>query len=167
MTTALVLAIVGVVLSVASLTWQLATFLLTASRVRAHLRHGGVGRGGISFGPPGTFMGGRLAEQGFSKELIGVEVFNRGRVGVNITSWRIQAGRESYRPVGDQLGPQLPHRLEPGASASWFAPMETVRRVVATSAEVLDGPNPASVRGFVQLGTGGLVKTKGTMSVRG
>ncbi len=36
----LVIAVLGLVLSVASLTWQAATFVLSGSRVRADLKHG-------------------------------------------------------------------------------------------------------------------------------
>jgi Phage integrase family len=96
----------------------------------------------------------RMAEQGFGMEVIGVEVFNRGRIGVNITGWKIQTGKESYTPVADQIGPHLPHRLEPGASAQWFMPMDAMRKVVRVSAEVLGRSNPAEVWAIVQLGTG-------------
>ena len=167
MSAAFWLAIVGVVLAVASLTWQFATFRLTGSLVRAELVHGCIGPGGATYGEPGKFNVAMMAAQGYVMEVVGIEVFNRGRIGVNVTRWAMHSGKESFMPVADQQGPDLPHRLEPGVSAQWFMPMDTMHKVVRVNAEVLHRPNPARCWATVQLGTGKTVKAKRMMSVRG
>jgi len=161
------LAIVGLVLSVASLTWQFATFRLTGSLVRAELIHGAMGADGATYGAPGKFNVPMMAAQGYVMEVVGIEVFNRGRIGVNIARWSMHSGKESFMPVAEQRGPDLPYRLEPGVSAQWFMPMDTLRKMVRINAEVLHRPNPAQCWATVQLGTGKTAKAKRTMRVRG
>lgn len=162
------LALVGVVLAVASLTWQFATFRLTGSLVRAELVHGCIGPGGATYGEPGKFNVAMMVAQGYVMEVVGIEVFNRGRIGVNVTRWAMHSSKkDSYMPVGDQHGPDLPHRLEPGVSAQWFMPMYTMQKIVRVNAEVLHRPNPAQCWATVQLGTGKTVKAKRTMNLRG
>lgn len=166
MNAALWLAIAGIVLSAVSLTWQAATFRLTGSIVRAELKHGGVGMGGVLFGSPGTYSQSLLASQGFTQEVIGVEVFNRGRLPVSITGWALQIeGKETFSMTTQQVGPPLPYRLEAGANERWFMPMAMLRPAVATSVETFHRRSPSSIRGLVALGTGGTVKTKQSMKV--
>jgi hypothetical protein len=167
MTGALAVAIVGVALAALSLGWQAATFALTGSRVKAELRHGAGGMTNMVTGLPGAVDLNRMRSQGLTTELIGVEVFNRGRLSVSVTAWRVKMGKVAVGAVGQAIGPDLPHRLEPGASATWVIPMQPVRAAVATSAEVLHTPNPDKVWVQLDLGTGRQVKAKGAMEVQG
>ncbi len=83
----LVVAILGVVLAVASLVWQAATFVLSGSRVGLTLRRGlirrdGAGTVALALGPlePSADRYAMLREQGFSEEVVIVEVRNRALV---------------------------------------------------------------------------------------
>jgi len=109
----LVVAILGVLLALASLVWQAATFALSGSRVRLLLRQGALKRmrGGtvrIS-GPlqPTASDYEVMRSQGLEEPVLIVEVSNRGRMAVsveNITAvsedgWGVQARRGSREPV--------------------------------------------------------------------
>lgn len=169
MTGTLFVAILGVVLAALSLGWQAATFALTGSRVRAELRHGAFGAGGSGFhNKPGKLDMAMMASQGMSLEVIGVEVWNSGRLATTVTGFGVRTDKGMmYSPIGDRIGDPMPYRLEPGATAAWFMPMEPVRDAVATSGHVLRHPNPATVRAVIDLGTRRSIKAKGSMSVNG
>ena len=94
----LVLAVVGLVISVISLTWQVVQHSLTGSRVRAELLLGGFGFGGVVTGP---FDMDRsvLASQGV------IEWFSRFRCGTGAvcpSTWA--ASRWSSSPVARTTG---------------------------------------------------------------
>lgn len=82
---------------------------------------------------------------------ISVEAANIGRAPVSVTGWGFQlpgnATLVNLRPEAYQ--PTLPHRLEPGSSATWYMHARGVTEQLAERRV-----NPASVRAFVQLGTG-------------
>jgi hypothetical protein len=67
---------------------------------------------------------------------LGICVANVGRAPVTIQGVGVQLSGNKHIPVGGFLrayiGPELPHRLEPGAEASWLVQpeplLETVRR---------------------------------------
>jgi hypothetical protein len=161
----LVIAVLGVVLSVASLTWQAATFILSGSRVRADLKHGARNAAGVVHGSPRSMQQQlpSLAAQGFTEEVIGIEVHNVGRLAATVD--RVSAalaGGMKYNFLSDVVGPSLPHRLEPQSSASWFAPAAPVRQAVAVSAEVLKRPDPCEAWMEVEV-VGKVVRTRQTM----
>jgi hypothetical protein len=130
----LAIAVVGLVLSVISLTWQAATFVMSGSRVRARLRHGAAGGGSVVSGPPGTQSLRVMAEQGFTTEVIGVEVRNVGRLAVQVTD--VRAALPSGFQVSEariSMGPDLPYRLEAQSSQTWFLPAQMARAAVTAS----------------------------------
>src|SRR5258708_4430487 len=79
----LVIAVLGLVLSILSLIWQAATYILSGSRVRAELKHGARSADVVVSGPPGWK---RVAAQGLDEEVIGIEVHNLGRMAASIDS---------------------------------------------------------------------------------
>jgi hypothetical protein len=86
----LIIAVVGLALAVASLTWQAVTFVLSGSRVKVELHHGAHdGAGNLISGPPLAQALRQAAEQGFVHEVIGAKVRNVGRVAVTVE--RIEA----------------------------------------------------------------------------
>ncbi|SRR6266567_2577895 len=159
----LIIAVLGLVLSVASLTWQAATFVLSGSRVRADLKHGAANAGGVVHGPPGSQPLASLAAQGFTEEVIGVQVRNEGRLATTID--KVEASLANGLKVnlfGALPGPSLPHRLEPQSSAVWFMPAAPVRAAVAASAQVLKRADPCQVWMEVEV-VGRVVKTRQSM----
>ena len=164
----LAVAIAGLVLAAVALTWQAATFLMTGSRLKVDSRQGATDGRGIVHGAPGHETRELLLAQGYTQEVLGAEVFNRGRTGVNVTGIRAVTSRGiSCTPVADLLGPPMPHRLEPGASASWFFPLAPVRAAIATSAEELGHPNPDDVAIDVDSGDGRRRRAKRKLRVSG
>jgi hypothetical protein len=161
---ALAVAIVGIVLASISLSWQAFVFVLSGSRVRADLHHGARDASGVVSGLPGTQSLQSLAEQGFSVEVIGVEVFNVGRLAIQVT--RVSAALAngvSVSALAGTIGPDLPYRLEAQSSASWFLPAEPIRRAVHASATISRGTDPCDVWGKVGLGNGKTVETRQRM----
>jgi hypothetical protein len=159
----LVIAVLGLVLSVVSLTWQGATFVLSGSRFRADLKHGAANAGGVVHGPPGSQPLQSLAAEGFTAEVIGVEVRNVGRLAATVD--RVEASLANGLKVNlfsELLGPSLPHRLEPQSSASWFMPAAPIRRTVAVSAHVLKRADPCKVWIEVEI-VGKHVRTRQSM----
>jgi hypothetical protein len=142
----LIIAVLGLVLSVASLTWQAATFVLSGSRVRADLKYGAANAAGALTGPPGSTPLVSLIAQGFTDEVLGVEVRNLGRLAATVDRVQVAiAGGIKLQTLLDVKGPSLPHRLEPQSSASWFVPAAPARRAVAVSAQVLKRADPCKV----------------------
>jgi hypothetical protein len=161
----LAIAVLSLVLSVASLTWQAATFVLSGSRVRAELKHGARNASTVVTGAPGSQDFLSLAGQGLTDEVIGIEVRNVGRLAASIQS--VSAALASglkVTPVRELVGPTLPHTLEPQSAASWFLPAAPIRDVVAFSSKGrLKQPDPNKVWMEVTLGTGKVVRSKQSM----
>ncbi len=86
----LVIAVLGVVLTAGSLAWKGATFVLSGSQVHLTLRRGALGyvngRLARAKGPldPSESEVDTLREQGFTREVVVVEVRDRGRLAVSV-----------------------------------------------------------------------------------
>jgi hypothetical protein len=167
----LVIAIVGLVLSVMSLTWQATMFVLSGSRIKALLQHGAIGRGSLVVSKPGTQSMEYLANQGFTDEVLAIKVRNVGRLSVSVTS--VAAVFGSGISIGQLDHPRdraLPYRLEAQSEQTWFVSMDAVR--AAAESWLATRPKGSSVtRGqltvqmSVGLGNGKLVKTKESISI--
>jgi hypothetical protein len=124
---ALIIAIVGLVLATASLTWQLVSFLLSGSRVRVGLRRGARdANGNMLHAAPKNWGDGNdmLAKsQGYGIPILAVTVHNRGRMAINVESVSAAGGTWT---IDQQSVPNipLPHRLEPGAGQAGFVDRE-------------------------------------------
>ena len=139
----LVIAVLGLVLSIVSLIWQAATFVLSGSRVRAELKHGARNADVVVSGPPGWQ---RVASQGLGEEVIGIEVRNVGRMAASIDSVQAALPRGTKTTLLQSfIGPPLPHRLDPQSVASWYLPAAPVRATVGAAAEVFKRRNPSKV----------------------
>lgn len=134
---ALVVAGLSLLVSGLSLGWQIASWLMSAGRVKATLHHGlltpdfaytrEVGRDGAP-APLEGFQGQRIR----GREVLGIEVINVGRAPVKVARYQVALARTgaTATPLADSIGPDLPHRIEPGESATWYVEMDSVRGLV-------------------------------------
>lgn len=97
-------------------------------------------------------------------EVVGVQVTNHGRAPVIVesVSLRPRGGSMSFVPIGERIGPELPHKLEPGANASWFLDHAHAVRLTEASRSAA-GEKVSGVYMAAQLGTGKTIKTKRTL----
>ncbi|KAA1399646.1 hypothetical protein [Aeromicrobium ginsengisoli] len=153
----LTIAVVGLALSVASLTWQVVQHSLTGPRVQAEILWGGLGRGGAAIGPIRGDLD-RTLQQGFTEPVVAVRGRNRGRMPVDIKGYGVegQAGMSLSRFAWDP-NPPLPHRLESGSEVTFYVPLEDVHRLIDAS-ETL-GPYNGRIRGSLDLSLGKTVKS--------
>lgn len=166
MDAALLVACLSLALAAASMTWQIATWHLDGRRVRVTLLHGLVSGRGVSSGPVGADGRPRdlssLRSQGIrGTEVVGVGVTNIGRAPARIDRFSIARtdGELSYNVIGEAIGPSLPHRLEPGETASWFVDADAARRLAAMTAGTVRRQRDG-VRAVIELGTGDEKRTR-------
>lgn len=168
---ALLISALSLVLAALALGWQIAQYLLSAGRPKATLIHGLVSASEAYSGPvradgKGFDLDG-LRRQGMGGfEAVGIQVTNHGRAPVIIESVKLlpRGGVMSLTPVGERVGPDLPHKLEPGANASWFLDLDHAGTLAAASREVLK-ERISGVYMTAQLGTGKTIRTRQTLRV--
>ncbi len=161
-TPALVVAILGLALAIASLTWQAATFVLTGGRVRCELHEGAIGPHRVFIHQPvrrNEMVGAAREEwqrQGLTEGRLFVIARNIGRTAVTVTGYSASSGPTArygtMRPLTGE--PALPYRLEPGAEAMWSLPTEEVREFAAAA------QGGMNVRMSVDLGNGKRVDSR-------
>jgi hypothetical protein len=166
----LIIAALGLCLAALSLGWQLASYVLEGRRVRVTLLHGSAGPGGFAVGPVGpknapNNLNDLIAEGFTTREVLGVRATNIGRVPATVSRYSVALSRGgfAFTPIGDAMGPDLPYRLEPGESATWYADMQDARALVTASRAVASVSR--SVRMTVELGTGDKITTKRRLDV--
>jgi len=168
----LVIAVLGLLLSVVGLVWQAATYVLSGGRVKVLLKVGAASARGMLTGAPDRMQGTsmqHLVSQGYTQPIIAVEVRNVGRMAVTVNRWSIQHTRgTSFIPIGYQIGPALPYRLEPGASETWAvdeAPVLSMRDAAMQTLparEVLG--RPEGLFAAVELGDGRTCESRETLT---
>ncbi|MFC0674569.1 phosphoribosylamine--glycine ligase [Brachybacterium hainanense] len=168
---ALLVSALSLVLAALALGWQIAQYLLSAGRPKATLLHGLVSPSGVYSGTVradgnGFDLGGLRGQGTSGFDAVGIQVTNHGRAPVIIESVKLlpRGGAMSLVPVGERVGPDLPHKLEPGANASWFLDLDHAARLAAASREVLK-ERVSGVYMTAQLGTGRTVRTRQTLRV--
>lgn len=164
-TAALVIGLIGLVLSAASITWQAATFVLSGGRVKVDLRLGAMHHtgAGMVHGPVSDQVSPEInARQGYTHPIIGVRVRSVGRLPVTVTEWSIFETHKgmSFNPIGSSIGPTLPYRMEAGSSEVWTVDAESIRGLIEVCAEHYDIPlSQIAVKGRVTLGDGRTYET--------
>lgn len=153
---------VGLVLAVASLVWQFATFRLNGPRIRTTLRIGTVGAG-LTTTPvrPGWQQSlVQLVEQGAGQPVVAVEVRNVGRAASTIIGYQAQLDNGmTYMLTSAPLGGvTLPHRLEAEDQVTFWMPYEDCVRFMHGSRMTSRPGRALTMR--VQLGSGRSVETK-------
>lgn len=170
---ALLIACFGAVMAVLSLGWQIAAWMMEGRRVRVVLKHGAMGHNGFAVGAVERSGKPRdlhsvIAEGFTGRDVLGVTVTNLGRAPVTVTKYStiLIGGALSFSPIGSQIGPILPFRLQPGESESWYADMLDVSALVQTAAAV---SKKRKVRRrvcmAVELGTGDIKRTRRHLTV--
>lgn len=168
----LIIAILGFVIALVSCVWQIATWFWSTARPRATMMHGiliGSGAGMTvtrSVGKNGNpYPVEQMRRQGYNgPEIIGIEVVNHGRAPMSITKFEVKhESGASFVPIGEAIGPAFPHRIEPGASQSWFARMEMIREAASAASDVWKTGRTVSIE--ATLATGKTIKTRQSMQV--
>jgi hypothetical protein len=164
----LVIAVIGLVLATLSLIWQASTFFLTGPRVKVRLSEGlRSPQGGVVIAPPSIYTeAGRAAldADGYTEHVLAVTARNAGRAPVSLTRWSLRFGNEVVvvYPGGGGNVP-LPHRLEPAADITWYAP---VPDVVPYVADFVDQSERArTLRGEVDTALGTTVASRQRITV--
>ncbi|SRR6266851_5042921 len=165
----LAIAILGLTLSAASLTWQTASFRLSGPRVKLRLLRGFLMSDEIVSAPvdapdPAQMMT-RQGREG--TPLLGVSVKNVGRMPTTIesASAKTNTGVEFSQPRW-HINPEQNYRLEPHSSATWWVPMEAVARVVAATAAMKPEWNhPQDLRMAVSLASGRTITTRQHLTI--
>ncbi|MFC6160282.1 phosphoribosylamine--glycine ligase [Kribbella jiaozuonensis] len=168
----LIIAILGFVIALVSCVWQIATWFWSTARPRATMMHGiivGPGTGTAMVGPIGKngapFPVKQMRRQGYNgPEIIGIEVVNHGRAPMTVTKFGLKhESGVGFVPIGEAIGPTFPHRIEAGASQSWFAPIEMIREGVSAASDVWKTGRAVSIE--ATLATGKTIKTRQSMQI--
>jgi hypothetical protein len=167
----LIVAILALVVASASLTWNVVQFLLGGSRPTALLVVGALAPGGMVTMEAGSDTAKELdrlaATDGYNQGVIGVRVINRGRAPTTVQRWEIKTDDPSgisLNPLGESIGPPLPHVLAAGAQETWVTDLAHAARLAAATAGTFNRPLPP-VYGVVELGTGRALRSKRSLRV--
>lgn len=136
-TAALALGIFGSLLAVASLSWQIATFKLSGSRVKVKLKIAGLRSDAVMTGPVNSNWLTTLqqyASMGYAP-CLAIEARNVGRLGVDIIRCQALFSNGMGYDPGHSANPPSGYRLEHGQTKSWFVAIEPIQAVVDTAAE--------------------------------
>jgi hypothetical protein len=154
-----VIAVVGLVLAVADLVWQFASYSLSGGRVKVEFLGGAMhagGRGVLTM-PAGKLNAEKMqqaAKDGFVLPIMGVRVRNVGRMAVTVAKWEIVATSGlAFNPVGSSIGKPLPHQLDAGQSEMWVVDATMIQDLVNASREVLK-VSRVTLTGRVELAAG-------------
>ncbi|WP_156794808.1 phosphoribosylamine--glycine ligase [Curtobacterium sp. BH-2-1-1] len=163
---ALIVSALSLLTGAAALGWQISSWHYDGRRVRVRLLHGGIGTATAVVGKVGR--DGRpkdlssAIDQGLvAREVIGIAVTNVGRAPVRIDRYSLHpvGGPVSLTPHGDAVGPELPFRLPPGETETWYAYADDARRLTHSAHSI----GHITSRRFymsVELGTGDTKRTK-------
>ncbi|HZT07743.1 MAG TPA: hypothetical protein VFC51_11980 [Chloroflexota bacterium] len=167
-TATLAIAVLSLMLAGLSLGWQAATFFLEGGRVKATFKPGLVGNGMVITLEAEKFsddnMRAVMGRQGYGRPVAAIDVRSVGRLPVTIASWKIvtNPGGTALQPVGELIGPALPHRLEAGESQIWAVDYKAVQALVAATSSVVKlDTTTVRVSSTVGLGDGRTVRARG------
>ena len=128
-TSTLVIAVLGLVLSVASLAWQAVTYRLNGPRIRVAMRVGASNGTGYGTAPvKANWQRGvqQLQEQGLHTAIVAVLVRNVGRQATTVVRYEaiLDTGM-AWGLTGAPPGcPPLPHRLEAESQVLYYLPLQ-------------------------------------------
>ncbi len=165
-TVTLVIAVVGLVLSVASLGWQMVRHRLEQPRLTVQLLRAWAGAGSLVSGPPKSDMSGYMHSQGMTLDLLAARVRNTGRYPITIrdASARLEDGT-GIGSVGGQLNPSgEDKRVQPFSAQTWYVELEPVRAAVKAM-HALKATGRQKVWMIVEPEVGPVVRTKDSIDI--
>lgn len=149
----LVIAVFAAVVSVASLTWQVAEWRLSGHRVKVDLLLGAMGRGGLATGKMGADLR-TVMRQGFTDLTVVVRAKNVGRQPVTLTGYDVGFGSGfALSSHAEPMNPDFPFRLETGTSVDFFTPLDHVAAAIDATRGI-GRTGQLRMRGRVTLATG-------------
>lgn len=164
---AIAIAILSIIIAALALGWQIATWALNGPRLRTTLQHGVLGRGSAVVSTVGR--GNKLRDmssmraQGWDgPDVIAIAVTNHGRLRAKVTKFGIRlkrGGMSAQYPEGNAWSPELPHWLEPGESATWYAELQDAKALVYATRQSLSA-NAGGVFMTIEIGTGKTLRTR-------
>lgn len=166
---AFIVAALGLMVASLSFGWQITSWIMDGRRVRVRLLHGAMGHHGVAVGKVSRDRQPRdvnavIAEGFTGEEIIGIAVTNVGRAPVRIDKYAVALARGgmSFIPIGDAIGPDLPFRLPPGETETWYARADDARRLISATRSIGHAAS-SDVYMSVELGTGDVRKTRQTV----
>ncbi|QLL06583.1 hypothetical protein [Mycobacterium vicinigordonae] len=141
----LVLGVVATVLAVASLGWQIGTYLRQRPRPRLTAVIGRLTPDGLVTNDASADVReclSNVAEQ-LEDLVIGVKVVNAGRVPFHVDGWAIRCGPDgtSLIPIGKPIaGADVPHDIPPDGSAVFFTELQHAQHFSADTGGPTDQP---------------------------
>ena len=146
----LAIAVIGLILSVVNTVWQIRQHVLSGARVDVELHWGAMGQGRVASAPiVGSLESFRHA--GVDTPIFVVTGANGGRSPIDVTGFYIDLkGGGSYSVEGAAVNPQLPHRLEPGSSVSFYIAIDEVEQLITALSMSYGG----TIRGRLNLAVG-------------
>lgn len=155
---AFILGVLGFGTAVASLTWQVYTFLMQGARPKLTPIIGMLVPGGVVIHE--ATQDARTSLVNTAQQLpsgllvVGVKVVNAGRAPFHVAGWEVHA-----EPTGPSLksidvppgGAAAPHDIPPGAEAMFITDLEPARALLATSEKVFN----KKIRLVVRVESGG------------
>lgn len=163
-TAALVLGALGSLLAVASLSWQVATFKMSGSRVKVKLLIGGLGSGATVTAPLNRRWNAKIEEfapMGYNTPCLAIEASNVGRLAVDVVRCKaILSNGTTFEPFDYPVNPPTNYRLEHGQMKTWFIELSPLQTIVDVAALGNSPKHSQKVRLSLQLGTGKTVTTE-------
>jgi hypothetical protein len=135
-----ILSITAIVLSVVSIAWQVKTWRESGPVVQVTAN-----QAFLTYGPE------------ISDPHVDVTATNKGRAPITVKSWGLElpGGQHMAMLEYSRMSASLPHRLEPGADASWYVETKTVTEKCAS-----EGVRYQDLTAYVTLGDGRTVKAR-------
>ncbi len=104
-----------------------------------------------------------MREQGWTDgDVLGIEVTNTGRTRAKVTKFgmRLRHGGMGVGLLEGVAGsPSLPHWIEAGETATWYADLQDAHALVSATRSTID-PQAGGVRMYVETGIGRSVQTR-------
>lgn len=158
----LVIAILGVALSVAALGWQAYSFWRSGHRIIVDLRAGATDGGRLAQVEKSAFSValGVLAGQGFRMAVLIATIRNTGRQGVTVQQCRWTIGDVTFSlPAVPSASSLFPQRLEAGEQCQAVIELELVLQVFQASVDLVND-HRRDVIAVAELGTGKPIRSK-------
>ena len=154
------IASIGAFTGIAALGITVSQFWLSGPRLRVQIKCAHIGAFSILTGGESWDSADARTLAAHPVPAVSIHVANRGRMATTIETWGIDVGsRMIYRQLNLPHNPELPVKLEAGASATFLAELAEVVAGNRAAINTLGG-HPGKVYGEVSRGDGKTVRSK-------